>query len=252
MAHRYYCPPQDILPAEARLTLRGEEAAHLARVLRAAPGQQITVFDGCGQCYSCRIADIGPQAVACEILSSTPGVSEATLAVTLYVGYPKGDKLEHIIQKATELGAAAVVPFFSRYCVAAPKKEEQKNQRYRRIALEAAKQAGRDRLPQVALPLTFAEVLARLPGYDAALFCYEAQPQGPSLHSRLAGAKRVAIVTGAEGGFSAEEAAQAAALCTPVSLGPRILRCETAPLAALAAVLTLTGNLGSLGQKYDL
>ncbi len=243
MAHRYYCPPQNISLPQARLTLTGPEAAHLARVLRARPGQQITAFDGYGQRYACRILTASPEAVACEILSSGPGESEPGVAVTLYVGYPKADKLEWIIQKAVELGAVRIAPFFARYCVAAPKKEEQKNQRYQRIALEAAKQAGRDLVPQVALPLSFDEMLQQLPGYDAALFCYEAQPGGPTLHSRLSGARRVAIVTGPEGGFSAEEAAQAAAVSTPVSLGPRILRCETAPLAALAAVMTLTGNL---------
>ena len=243
MAHRYYCPPQNILPNAAALTLTGEEAAHLARVMRVRPGEQITVFDGCGLRYACRVVSAAPEAVACEILSSGPGESEPGVAVTLYVGYPKTDKLEWIIQKAVELGAQRIVPFFSRYCVTTPKKEEQKNQRYRRIALEAAKQAGRDRVPEVAMPLSFAEVLQQLPGYDTALFCYEAQPGGPTLLSRLAGAGSVAIVTGPEGGFSPEEAEQAACVSAPVSLGPRILRCETAPLAALAAVMTLTGNL---------
>ncbi len=244
MAHRYYCPPENIIPETGRLTLTGDEAAHLARVMRAKPGQSITVFDGLGARYECTVLTADPAAVECEILSSGAGASEPSVQVTLYVGYPKGDKLELIIQKAVELGAARIVPFFSRFCVVTPKKEEQKNQRYNRIALEAAKQAGRDLVPVVELPLSWKELLARLPGHDAALFCYEAQPGGPSLHSRLQGAGSVAIVTGSEGGFSPEEAAAAAAVSTPISLGPRILRCETAPLAALASVLTLTGDLG--------
>lgn len=241
MAHRYYCPPQDI--AAGRLTLRGDEAAHLARVLRARSGQTLTAFDGCGLCYDCRIETVSPQAVECAILSSAPGVSEPSVAVTLYVGCPKGDKLEQIIQKAVELGATAVTPFFSHNCVAVPKNEEAKSRRWARIALEAAKQAGRDLVPAVATPLAFAQVLTALPAFDAVLFCHEAVRGAPALHSRLAGARRIAIVTGPEGGFTPEEVAAAGAVCTPLGLGPRILRCETAPLAALAAVMALTGNL---------
>ena len=149
-----------------------------------------------------------------------------------------------------ELGAAHIVPFFSRYCVAAPKKEEQKNERYNRIALEAAKQCGRGVLPDVALPLpNFGAVCRTFAQYDLVLFCYECG--GAPLRQLLAetapadGEKlKIAIVTGAEGGFAAEEAEMAAkAGAKTVGLGPRILRCETAPLAVLASVMTLTGNL---------
>ena len=158
--------------------------------------------------------------------------------------------LEQIIKHGVELGAAHIVPFFSRYCVAAPKKEEQKNARYNRIALEAAKQCGRGVLPDVALPLpNFGAVCRSFDQYDLVLFCYECG--GAPLRQLLAEAKpadgqklRLAIVTGAEGGFAAEEAEMAASAgAKTVGLGPRILRCETAPLAVLSAVMTLTGNL---------
>ena len=141
-----------------------------------------------------------------------------------------------------------IVPFFSRYCVAAPKKEEQKNERYNRIALEAAKQCGRGILPTVELPLPdFNAVCDRFKDYDLVLFFYECG--GVSLQevfNKEPGnrAKRIAVVTGSEGGFAAEEAARAAECgAVTVGLGPRILRCETAPLAVLSAVMTLTGNL---------
>ena len=172
------------------------------------------------------------------------------MEVTLLAGYPKQDKLEQIIKHGVELGAAHVVPFFSRYCVAAPKKEEQKNERYNRIALEAAKQCGRGVLPDVALPLpNFGAVCRTFDQYDLVLFCYECG--GAPVRQLLAEAapadgkkRKIAIVTGAEGGFAAEEAEMAAkAGAKTVGLGPRILRCETAPLAVLAAVMTLTGNL---------
>ena len=129
----------------------------------------------------------------------------------LLAGYPKQDKLEQIIKHGVELGAAHFVPFFSRYCVAAPKKEEQKNERYNRIALEAAKQCGRGVLPDVALPLpNFGAVCRTFDQYDLVLFCYECG--GAPVRQLLAEAapadgkkRKIAIVTGAEGGFAAEE-----------------------------------------------
>ena len=182
--------------------------------------------------------------------SGPPSAAEPGVEVTLLAGYPKQDKLEQIIKHGVELGAAHIVPFFSRYCVAAPKKEEQKNERYNRIAAEAAKQCGRGVLPDVALPLpNFGAVCRTFDQYDLVLFCYECG--GAPLRQLLAetapadGRKRkIAIVTGAEGGFAAEEAEMAAkAGARTVGLGPRILRCETAPLAVLASVMTLTGDL---------
>ncbi len=251
MAHHYYCPPENVAADQKTLTLTGDEAAHLSRVLRTRPGQAISCFDGCGGHYDCIVTAVSEAQVSCQVLQAAPGAAEPSVEVTLYVGYPKGDKLEHIIQKATELGAVRIVPFFSRYCVVTPKKEEQKNQRYARIAFEAVKQSARDRIPAVALPLTFAGMLEELPGYDAAILCYEAQTGGPTLRQCVEAAlqkaparpARIAIVTGSEGGFSEQEAAAAAQVGTLVGLGPRILRCETAPLAALTAVMAFTENL---------
>lgn len=238
MPHRYFTT--EIL--ENTAFLRGADAHHLAHVMRARVGARITVCDGRGTDYVCAVRALHTDAVELEIVSAAASVSEPSVLVTLYTGYPKQEKLETIVQKAVELGAVRVVPFFSRYCVAAPKKEEQKNERYRRIALEAAKQSGRGMVPQVDLPLRYDEMLADAAQNDLALFCYEAG--GAPLHSRLGDAKRIGVITGSEGGFSPEEAdAARAAGCVPISLGPRILRCETAPLAALAAIMTLTGNL---------
>lgn len=239
MPHRYFTT--DI--ADGSAYLNGADAHHLSVVLRAKAGDDVTVCDGLGTDYACRVRLAGKERVEMDIISSHPSESEPHTAVTLYVGYPKQDKLETIIQKATELGAVRVVPFFSRYCVAAPKNEEKKNVRYQRVALEAAKQSGRGRVPEVAMPLSFDEMLRDAAACDTVLFCDEAG--GAPLHSRLKDtAHSVAIVTGSEGGFSREEAEKAAAAgFLPVGLGPRILRCETAPLAALSVVMALTGNL---------
>ena len=243
MPHRYFCTT--LTPSAHTAQMTGADAHHLANVMRAKPGDAVILCDGAGSDYACTVQSAAKDCVDLEINSCAPSVSEPSVRVILYVGYPKQDKLETIIQKATELGAAEIVPFFSRYCVAAPKKEEQKNERYQRIALEAAKQSGRGVIPTVAMPLTYKSMLAAAAQADAALFCYEAAAGQPPLHSRLSdGVKTIAIITGSEGGFSEQEARQALdAGCASIGLGPRILRCETAPLAALAVVMTLTGNL---------
>lgn len=238
MPHRYFT--EDI--TEKTAVLSGADAHHLARVMRAKPGDDVILCDGRGTDYMCTVADCSGEDVVLDIISCAPSVSEPDIRATVYVGYPKQDKLETIIQKSVELGAVRIVPFFSRYCVAAPKKEEQKNVRYNRIAFEAAKQCGRGVIPTVEMPMTFKQMLADAARNDASFFCYEAG--GESLHSRLGGAEKIGIITGSEGGFSAEEAQAALeAGCIQIGLGPRILRCETAPVAALAAVMTLTGNL---------
>lgn len=239
MPHRYFTTEIQ----NDRAFLSGADARHLAVVLRAKPGMNVTLCDGAGTDYACAVRTADPDRVELEIISTAPSASEPSVPVTLYVGYPKQDKLEWIIQKAVELGAVEIVPFFSRFCVAAPKKEEAKNGRYNRIAFEAAKQAGRGVIPRVAMPLTFAQMVQQAAAKDRALFCYEAG--GEPLLSRLEGpVGTLAIITGSEGGFSPEEAQAAVqAGCVPVTLGPRILRCETAPLAALAMAMALTGNL---------
>ena len=217
-------------------------------------GQKIG--DGQGLCVpvhasvSGTVTAIEPGRVEFSVTDGTTSKAEPDCAVTLFAGYPKAGKLEEVIRHSVELGVTEVVPFFSRYCVATPKKEDVKNERYNRIALEAAKQCGRGILPDVALPLpNFGAVCRSLDQYDLVLFCYECG--GAPLRQLLAEATpangeklKIAIITGAEGGFAAEEAEMAAkAGAKTVGLGPRILPCETAPLAVVSAVMTLTGNL---------
>ena len=243
MPHRYFT--REIGDGQAALT--GTDAHHLADVMRARVGDEVILCDANAVEYQGTVTAILPGRVELTVTEGYPSVAEPDLQVTLFAGYPKQGKLEEIIRHSVELGVSRVVPFFSRYCVATPKKEESKNERYRRIAVEAAKQCGRGILPEVALPLPdFSAVCAALSGYDLALFFYECG--GVSLRQVLASSsfrgKKIAIITGSEGGFSAEEAqAPTAAGAVTVGLGPRILRCETAPLASLAAVMTLTGNL---------
>ena len=246
MPHRYFTREL----ADGRAALTGSDAHHLADVMRARIGEEVVLCGPDGLEYLGTVTAIEPGRVEFSVTDGTTSKAEPDCAVTLFAGYPKAGKLEEVIRHSVELGVTEVVPFFSRYCVATPKKEDVKNERYNRIALEAAKQCGRGVLPDVALPLpNFGAVCRSFDQYDLVLFCYECG--GAPLRQLLAEAKpadgqklRLAIVTGAEGGFAAEEAEMAAkAGAKTVGLGPRILRCETAPLAVLSAVMTLTGNL---------
>lgn len=241
MPHRYFT--DDITGSYARIT--GPDAHHLSRVMRAKVGEEVTLCDGKGTDYAARITDVGPEAVMLEVLNAAPSDAEPRLKVTLFVAYPKQDKLETIIQKGVELGAVAVQPFVSRFCVAAPKKEEQKLERRRRIAFEAAKQCGRGIVPAVEAPVEFSALPGLLAGYDRAILLYE--KGGVPLWDALAAVPdcgSVALITGSEGGFAPDEAETLkAAGAVVVGLGPRILRCETAPTAVLAAVMAMTGNL---------
>ena len=121
--------------------------------MRGKPGDTVILCDGKAVEYTATITGFGDETVEFRVEPGYPSAAEPTVEVTLFVGYPKQDKLEQVIRHGVELGCAHFVPFFSRYCVAAPKKEEQKNERYNRIAFEAAKQCGRGVLPDVALPL---------------------------------------------------------------------------------------------------
>ena len=143
MPHRYFTTEI----SDGTAVLRGEDAHHLTRVMRAKLGEKVILCDGKAVDYTATITGFGDELVEFSVEPGYPSAAEPSVEVTLLAGYPKQDKLEQIIRHGVELGCAHVIPFFSRYCVAAPKKEEQKNVRYNRIAFEAAKQCGRGPFP---------------------------------------------------------------------------------------------------------
>ena len=170
MPHRYFTTEI----SDGTAVLRGADAHHLSRVMRGRLGDTVILCDGSAVEYTATITGFGDETVEFSVEPGCPSAAEPTVDVTLLVGYPKQDKLEQVIRHGVELGCDHFIPFFSRYCVAAPKKEEQKNERYNRIAFEAAKQCGRGILPDVALPLpNFGAVCRSLGQYDLVLFCYE-------------------------------------------------------------------------------
>lgn len=239
---RFFISPAAM--AGDRIVIEGEDCRHIALSLRMAVGDGVTVSDGCGNECVCRLSLITPTRVEAEVLDRRTGEGELPVAVQLYQGNPKGDKLELIVQKAVELGACAIIPFESSRCVARikPDRVEKQIARLSRIAAEAAGQCGRAALPEVGRPLSFAAALERAKKEnDLLLLCYENE-KGKTLRAALreaktVGVRRVALFVGSEGGFSPEEAdAAVAAGAVSVSLGHRILRCETAPLYALSCM----------------
>ena len=228
-------------PEGSSVKIIGDDARHIARALRMAVGDEITVCDLSGTEHTCRLVRIRDEECECEILSSHAGKTEPPVKITLFMAYPKADKLETVIQKAVELGASKIVPFESSRCIKRPKadKIDKQNSRLSRIAEEAAKQCGRSLLPTVSSPLSFDGALEEAKKSELGIFCYEGEGtlSFKSVLESHPEVKSISVTVGCEGGFSEGEVEKArAAGLIPVNLGPRILRCETAPSYALSAI----------------
>lgn len=225
-------------------TVDGGDAWHMAGALRMTPGEKVTLCDGRGSDYTCTITVLERETVTLTVDGVAPNSSEPTLAVTLYMGLPKADKLEWIIQKAVELGVTAIVPVVTARSIARVdgKDAEKKRARWQKIAAEAAGQSGRGLIPTVEFPITFKQALPRL-ARENTLLCYEGggQPIGQLVSQ---GDTALSLVVGPEGGFDPTEVAAVTAGGGRIAtLGPRILRCETAPIAALAVLMERSGNM---------
>lgn len=230
------------LAAGARFSLPPGPARHAARALRLAAGDTVTLFNGTGGEYDARIERIQKDEVAVSIAGFRDIERESRLQVVLAQGISSGERMDYTLQKAVELGVAAIQPLATKRSVVklAGERSERRVAHWQGVVASACEQSGRNRLPPVAQPMSLANWLgARAPG--RLLFL------SPLAEVRLAelpppdGADT--LVAGPEGGFEADElAALAAARAVPVRLGPRVLRTETAALAALAAMQTLWGD----------
>lgn len=225
--------------------LTGENAQH-AKVLRLKAGEQVLVCDGAGTECVCAVDGMSGGEVNLTVLERRRAASEPAVRVSIYLGFPKSDKLEHVIQKATELGASEIVAFPAARSVSRPdeKNLKKKLERWQKIAASAAEQSGRGVIPQVAVLGSFAEALERAAKADKALMFYENE-RATTLRMALESGsfESISLMTGPEGGIEEKEVQQAIdaglQVCT---LGRRILRCETAPLCALSAVMYAAGE----------
>ncbi len=225
--------------------ITGEDARHIEKSLRMKAGEELLLADTDDKEHRCVIEEISSEGVRVKVLSSTPCLQEADVKITLYQSLTKGDKMDLIVQKAVELGVYRIVPVITSRCVSRPdeKSLRKKVERWQKISLSAAQQSCRGIIPRVAEAISYKEALLESKTSDRRIIFYEGG--GEKLSAILEGkVAEVAIFIGPEGGFelSEVEAAKESGV-VPATLGKRILRAETAPLAALSAIMCLTGNM---------
>jgi 16S rRNA (uracil1498-N3)-methyltransferase len=235
---RFFVPPAALQGDEVQLTDQGL-AHQLARVLRLGPGDELLLLDGAGQACVVELTAVGRDTVAGRVVRREPAGGEPPVAVSVYLGLMRPERFEWALQKCVELGARRLTPVLFARSLPADRADDHKLERWRRIAREAAEQACRGLLPEVAGPLPFAAACAEAARAERAIMLWE--QEAPHLRAALRAAPRpasVAILSGPVGGITPDELTAAGEHgIMPASLGPRILRAETAPVAALAALM---------------
>lgn len=230
--------------SEDKAVVTGEDAHHLLKVLRMRPGDKAVLCDQDGMDYLASLSGSDASNAYFQVLDKKPNEAEPSVYIRLFQCLPKGDKMDFIVQKAVELGVSEIVPVLSSRCVSRPdaKSALKKNERWNKIAVEAAKQCGRGKIPRVAEIISINQAFQKKSSDTLGIFFYECG--GESLRIIVNETKRIDIVIGSEGGFDQHEAkmAQQYGFVT-ATLGNRILRCETAPIAALSVLMNLTGNI---------
>lgn len=228
------------------IVIEGGDARHIALSLRMKQGEELILCDGKGTEAVCTVASLCPESVVLDVKERRASETEPKTRVTLYQALPKADKMEYIVQKAVELGVYRIVPVLTSRCISRPdeKTAAKKRERLCKIAAEAAKQSGRGIIPEVDGVLAFKNAVKEVSTAGLPIFFFEhaSLPLRKYMEKYTGG--DIAVMVGAEGGFSDEEAAFAEENgLLSASLGPRILRCETAPVAALAAIMYAAGEM---------
>lgn len=237
MADRYFVDA----PIEgSRARLVGNEAHHLAHVMRANPGDLVTLFDGSGAEFSAHVENVGRSEIELVVLARTAVDRELPVPLTLGVALPKGDRQRWLVEKATELGVTRLVPLVSEH--SGEQQAAFAPRRLRQAVIEASKQCGRNRLMEIAPAQRLSDFLAAAPA-DSLRFIAEpgTKPLGDVLHAHqeIARPRQVVLAVGPEGGFTHAEVESAARHgWQAVSLGPCTLRVETAALALVSAIVT--------------
>lgn len=236
--HRFFCPPEQI--GQSHITILDEDAHHIATVLRMKPGAPLAISDGAGSDYSAIISRLTPSEIVLEITDRTARQRRPPL-LTLCQGLPKSDKMDLIVQKATELGVVSIVPLVTERTIVKVKDEQKRLARWRRICREAAMQSNRSDIPILADIQTLGQYLGGLSDEQGELRLLPWEESSASLKKALRGQtaiQRILVLIGPEGGISRHEADLAAERgFIDISLGPNILRTETAGLAALSMLV---------------
>ena len=233
---RFYS--ESISESDGLVTLRGDEARHISTVLRMRPGDSVLLIDGKGSEYVSEIVSVSDGEAVLKIIESRLSSSEPDIKVTLFQCLPKQGKMEVIIQKCVELGVFEIVPTVSKRCVVKLDGKDNKLVRWNKVAQEASKQCGRAFVPKVTQPVRLSAI--DLNAYDAVILAYENEDTVTLKDAlkRIGSVGSAALIIGPEGGFESGEAEELIGKgAVSVSLGKRILRTETAGMAALAQLM---------------
>jgi 16S rRNA (uracil1498-N3)-methyltransferase len=233
------------LQAGAEAQLDDNAAQHVGRVLRMQPGQALSLFNGDGHDYPTLIASASKKNVTVQVQQPTANDSESALEIVLGQTLSKGDRMDYAVQKATEMGVSRIVPLSTERCEVRLKgdREDKRLSHWRSVAISAAEQCGRARVPDILPVMNITEWLEYSQRCDLRLVLHHRTEK--SLNS-LSKPNSIALMIGPEGGLSADEITQAEKSgFLPVSLGPRVLRTETAPVAAMALCQWLWGDFGA-------
>jgi 16S rRNA (uracil1498-N3)-methyltransferase len=248
---RLFLPPEKL--SSEQITITGDQARYLSLVLRVKPGDPITIFDGVGFKYTCKILAGHKKEVIVERLKKEEYSVESPVSIALAQGIPKGDKMDFIIQKSTELGIRKIIPLITERSQV---RHTDKIARWQKIALSASQQSGRDKIPEIDSPVEFKDFLNSIPplekgdegGFHNKGIIFSEEHKNQDLKKVLSSFKDVQQITlliGPEGGFSKEEVTTAVKKgFIEASLGPRILRTETAPIAAITIIQYELGDVG--------
>ncbi|MBQ5397947.1 MAG: 16S rRNA (uracil(1498)-N(3))-methyltransferase [Ruminococcus sp.] len=224
--------------------IEGENARHISKSLRMKRGEELTLVTPSGEQLDCEIDSLSPENVSVSVRSRRKCENEPDVRVTLYQALPKGDKMEYIIQKCVELGVSSIVPVISGRCVSRPDKKslEKKQKRWQKIAREAAQQSRRGIIPTVEKAQSFKQAVELSKQNEQNIIFYELG--GDSVKRLIQKpVKTLGIFIGSEGGFEESEVELVLSSGgSKATLGKRILRAETAPLAALSIIMYQTGN----------
>ncbi len=227
---------------DGRIYISGEDARHLSKVLRVKSGEKLTVCDFFNTEYRCAVCTVSENSVELLVLSKALSENEPPFPITLYMALPKGDKMNLVVQKSVELGVSRIVPFSSAFTVVRLTEQSalEKRERWQRVAHSAAQQCGRGHPPKIETPVSFSMALADCKSRGGISFICDEQEEKVSLGDLLKNCpapESLSFFVGAEGGFDRKEIEEAKVSgIRGVTLGKRILRCETVPLFVLSCI----------------
>lgn len=231
--------------SEDTAVITGEDVKHITSVLRMREGDPAVLCDGHGTDFLAELSASGGSCCEFKMLEKSPNLAEPNIHVRLFQAMPKGDKMDFIVQKAVECGVCEIIPIFTKRCVSRPDEKSlaKKIPRWQKIAYEAAKQCGRGIIPTVGAAVDFSKLKPLISPENTGIMFYECSDVPLKDAVKEFGAN-IDIIIGSEGGFEHSEAEEMQKLgFASVSLGKRILRCETAPIAALSILMNVTGNM---------